>query len=286
MIFILFLLFPLNVSADFSCLQIFAKQPDFALPSLEILFSETPHLLARVKHFLNEKGIPATLKKQLWDVLETNELQIYDFSPPLKRKYGFSFQIDAFMHDSGTPYQVVKQTWSNFNDELSEPFERLKRDSTFLPKRFFVFINDSTFSPSNHALLDFIHELAHIRMILFLEKNLRSFVGKFPSDFLSVDPFNNEILVNSHFYSYIQERFAHEEELAAYLIMRFYSHLLGDSAGKWSGFSDSEESRTRLARQIRSNYKLRDERLAYFDRMPLDRIFQQGLDPKLWDLGK
>lgn len=286
MLFSLLFLLNLQVSAQSLCSGLFTQSFDLSNSLRDTLEAENPDLRIKVESFLNDKRIPISLKKFLWNVLKTDQVQVHNFSPAVKKEYGFSNSLEAFVHDSASPYKSIEQSSQNLNDNLESPFKKLKTSYPLSHRRFILFVNDLSSTPTNHSLLDFIHEVAHVRMNLFLQKNLHRFVGRFPHDFLSIDPLNGEIHVNSHFINYLHERYAFETELKAYLALRFYPHLLGPATERWGGFSTSPESRIRLARQIRAGYKLKDERLAFLDRLPLNTIFQQGLDEKFWNFGK
>ena len=255
------------------------------------MFHELPYLGQIVHQFLNDPHISSQAKARVRDGLSTRDVEINHFPSELKEKYGFDQRLMAFYDPQNLTYTILPNdpNSSNLDDTLNLSVKKMKGSlagQKFL-KDFVIYIHDrpfgtNTYEPEN-PLMTLVHELGHVRMGRFLNKNLQRLVGLFPEDMLRVT--GGKIEISADLEAYIQEREAYESE---YLVLKNIvgnKSYLANIPKDWSGFNfklSLAEVRPRISRQLREDYQIKDSRLIFLDSLSLGEILRHGLPKDHW----
>ena len=247
--------------------------------SFDEKLKDLPGIREYLKAFINDPEVPEHLRDRMHFALSLDDISFVRLSEDFHENFLFSLRAEAMASLTPHNYRVDRLSGrETLNSSLSDPAQPTDKRKDFTPKKLHgIFVADRELTNKNNDFILLIHELSHVAFTRMFEERVRGMLGKFPDDLVSIDTLGR-IHIDGVLYDYLNERYAHETELQAYMAThrRYYS----SSVSKWSELNlrvPAPYLRLSIARFVVQSYELADPRLTDLNTRSLNDIIANGM---------
>ena len=279
-IVVLFLAFSKETLAQQQkCTNLFWDESPHAVINL---MDSLPGLRPFMERFLDDSEVPRHLREIASKALHGDDVEIIHLTDELRKKYLISKEFDNFSVLTLFGYRTFKRPGSK--PSLNARGGEIMRGETHDPRLpypfaedFSILIQDRPLSREKNDLIVFLHELAHVRLALFVAANIEKIARVMPDDFVrKVDDVHYEI--EDEFWNYLNERFAYEIEFQ--VLEATHGKYFSDRPQDWDSAPldpNDRSIRKYISDRIIAAYEMYDPRLVPLGDRKLYDILLNGI---------
>lgn len=224
------------------------------------------------------KVLPPTLQNQFLADLARQDISFHILKEQDKQKYSIPVSIFGFAGSRDRTFRIQERTAdADLNQLLSQAVTQFSKESPELFKNSHtIFVQDTLEVHKKHNLiLILFHELAHIRLTEWLNVHISQMLGRFPENLIFRDNSTGQIIIDAHFLTYLQERYAHENEFELFRFLRQNREFMPVIPSKWLEFMNltgSSAAHRKIAQNIRQRYRIHEPFFASLDGISVTEI--------------
>lgn len=232
---------------------------------------DVPGIRTYILLMLDDPNVSMNVKRVIRKALEDEDTRIENLTKELRDLIGMDDAMDAFV-SSKIHFLKAMDGKAGAAQTKNEAFAKSVTKITRAQKdKHLIFAPDRKISPQENDVIVLIHELAHIRFDMMLEKNIEQLAQRLPPSLVRKMP-DGKFEINMHFYDFLTERYAFETQYEA----------LKEGRGKYFpnrsrhmavglGVKDSD-MKMRISAKVIKDYEITDPEVLKLKDKPLKSI--------------
>lgn len=197
--------------------KVYFELKDSSRDTISNALKNLPNVRRYVMAMLEDPNVSANIKRIVRKALEDENTRVVELSRELRAELELPNTVDAFVSSKSRSFRFMTSEafGKTANQALDDVSDGMKELAVTQRSKHLVFVPDKAVTDIENDVIVLIHELAHIRFDMFLEKNIDQLVKRFSWTLLRKAP-DGKIEINQQLYDFLTERYALETEYEAF----------------------------------------------------------------------